>query len=303
MFDKILCATDGSETSFGALRETYYLGLLPSAEPVELIYALSFDRVKSWGLGEMLAEEHHKVRDLALEKLKPQMDWLGKHDVEAKSRVLESTPEQCVPRVASLEDFNLIVVGRQNKGLLQRLTLGHVSQRILEQSESSVLLVPEGDRREVLKGPRTILVPTDFSACSKQGIDTAAQMAKTYGFKIQLIYCESYREFFAGFNGMANYEALLSFWKKHIEDAKEKLAVFCKELTDQGIEAASSILDDSVWSGLEKAVAETEACLIVMASHGRSGWQKLWLGSVTERVLKHSSVPVLVVKSEDPSDA
>ncbi|MDF1660162.1 MAG: universal stress protein [Planctomycetota bacterium] len=299
MFDKILLATDGSENSFQALREAFQLGLLGAPAKVELINALSFDRVKAWGLGVLLSEEHRQIREKALEKIKPQVEWLTKHEVESKTRIMEATPEQCIPRVARLEDFDLIVVGRQSKGFFNRLTIGHVSQRILEQAEKPVLLVPAEDRKEGSTVSKTILVPTDFSDCSRQGFETAAKMAKDYGYKVHLIYCQSYSEFFADFDGLANHDALMVFWKNHRDDALEKLAALTKELTDQGIEASSAFVDDSVWAGLETVVQETGAALVVIASHGRGGWQKFWLGSVTERVLKHSSVPILVVKKPE----
>lgn len=303
MFDKILLATDGSENSFQALREAFHLGFLQSPAKVELIHALSFERVKAWGLGVLLTEEQRKIREKALEKVKPQAEWLGQHGVETKSRILEATPEQCVPRVARLEDFKLIVVGRQSKGFFNRLTIGHVSQRILEQAETPVLLVPAEAREAAPKSPRTILVPTDFSDCSRKGIEAAAQIAKDYGYKVHLIYCQSYSEFFADFDGLANHDALMVLWKNHRDDALEKLEALKKELTDQDVDASAAFIDDSVWDGMETVVRETGAAFVVIASHGRGGWQKFWLGSVTERVLKHSSVPILVVKNPDPASA
>ena len=50
------------------------------------------------------------------------------------------------------------------------------------------------------------------------------------------------------------------------------------------------------WRGIVETAASKEADLIVMGSHGRSGLEKLVLGSVTQAVLSHTRLPVLVVR-------
>ena len=303
MFGKILVATDGSEHSLQAIQEAHKLGLINQDSKVELLRALSFERAKAVVFWEVLETKHQEIRKQTLESLKPQEEWLKSQGIEAKRRLMEDAPEKCVPWVANVEAFDLIVVGRQSKGFIENLTVGHVSQRILEGAEKPILLVPAKSKETASEGLKTVLVPTDFSECSRKGVDAAVQLAKDYGFKVKVVHCQSYSEFFAGFDGFANHEALTMFWKQHREDLLKKLEALVKEVADQGVEVSSSFIDDSVWDGLESAVQETGASLIVMASHGLSGWQKFWIGSVTERVIKHCSVPILVVKNaKGPED-
>ena len=89
------------------------------------------------------------------------------------------------------------------------------------------------------------------------------------------------------------------WWERELADAREQLArtepvlsaVPVHEVIEEG-EAASVIC---------KEAADRGADVIVVGSHGRTGVKRLFLGSVSERVVRHAPCPVLVVRHDEPS--
>ena len=81
-------------------------------------------------------------------------------------------------------------------------------------------------------------------------------------------------------------------------EAGDYLAEKVKELTEKGVESVSTVV--KVGYGAEEIIAlarETDQNLIAMCTHGRSGVRRWVLGSVTERVVRHSGDPVLIIRA------
>jgi nucleotide-binding universal stress UspA family protein len=80
-------------------------------------------------------------------------------------------------------------------------------------------------------------------------------------------------------------------------EANEALAQARKAFEAAGVRVSASLVEaHAVWRGITEAAEAGGADLIVMGSHGRSGIEKLVLGSVAQRVLSHAHQPVLVVR-------
>ena len=140
-----------------------------------------------------------------------------------------------------------------------------------------------------------ILVPIDGSAAAQLAVDKAAGLAKAFGSAITVIYViDPYP--FTGLGsdfayGQAEYlSAATAEAKESTEAARSTLGQAGVKVTTQVVEA------HAVWRGILDAAAGIEADLIVMGSHGRSGLEKMVLGSVAQRVLSHSHLPVFVVR-------
>ncbi len=140
-----------------------------------------------------------------------------------------------------------------------------------------------------------ILVPTDGSEITQRAVTVALGLAKTLGAEIfTLCVKEPFpygavaemqptppQEFFDAQERSAarNVRAVI--------DACDSAGIVCHALTIEGLQPWEAIVDH----------AAKERCdLLVMGSHGRSGLASLFLGSETQDVLKHTMVPVLVVR-------
>lgn len=146
-----------------------------------------------------------------------------------------------------------------------------------------------------------ILLPIDGSATSQMAVSHVAKLAKTLGSTVSVIYViDPYP--FAGVGadfayGQANY---ISAANAEADLAMEKAR---EELAAEGVSCDASVMESSsVSRGILETATAVGADLIVMGSHGRRGLEKLVLGSVTQRVVSHADVTVMVVRDPTVKD-
>ena len=140
-----------------------------------------------------------------------------------------------------------------------------------------------------------ILVPVDGSATSQLAVDKAIGLAKAFDSKVTAIFVvDPYP-----FTGVGTDFAYGQAEYLSAATAEAHAAINAAKVL---FEAAGVTVDTSVveahaaWRGVVEAASSLEADLVVMGSHGRSGLEKLVLGSVTQAVLSHTHLPVLVVR-------
>ena len=135
---------------------------------------------------------------------------------------------------------------------------------------------------------KKILAPTDFSDLSARGVRYACQLAKDVGAEVII------------FNVVILDESNV-INKREMEEHKQRLDEFvAKNVADVGVNLGiRKVVDAGQPYGAIVNCAENERIdLIVMSSHGRSGLSRMLIGSVTDKVLRHASCPVLVVPLE-----
>ncbi|WP_210547008.1 universal stress protein [Rhodoferax sp. PAMC 29310] len=141
-----------------------------------------------------------------------------------------------------------------------------------------------------------ILVPIDGSATSQLAVDKAIGLAKAFGSQVTAIFViDPYPFTGVGTDfayGQAEYlSAASAEANAAIKSAK---AVF--KAADLAVETAV-VESNNAWRGIVQKAESSQADLIVIGSHGRSGLERLVLGSVTQAVLSHTHLPVLVVRT------
>jgi nucleotide-binding universal stress UspA family protein len=141
-----------------------------------------------------------------------------------------------------------------------------------------------------------LLLPTDGSAASEEAIRRALELARegkarvTGLHVIQPFHLVTYDVEMIE-ETRASYEANVRARAKQYVEAIERGA---KEL---GVEASSRIVvDEHPYDAIIKTALDAGCDLIVMASHGRRGMQAVLVGSETQKVLTHSTIPVLVLR-------
>jgi nucleotide-binding universal stress UspA family protein len=143
---------------------------------------------------------------------------------------------------------------------------------------------------------RHILVPTDGSRLSDVAVQKAIEIAKESDARLTAIHVGT------PFHVITiNSEALTDTrdaYERHMkEKGREILSAVEKAAEQKGVRCAGRFeVSEQPYEAIINAAAETGCDLIVMASHGRRGVKGLLLGSETQKVLTHSSVPVLVYR-------
>ncbi|MDC6168173.1 MULTISPECIES: universal stress protein [unclassified Roseateles] len=142
---------------------------------------------------------------------------------------------------------------------------------------------------------KRIIVPTDGSEITAKAVGTAVQLAKIHGARL---YAVSVKEPFP-YSAVSEMqptppqeffdaqERIASARVKEVVAAAEAAGVPCEGHTVEALHA---------WEAVIEHAKTHEADLVVMASHGRRGFQAMLLGSETQKLLTHCTIPVLVVR-------
>ncbi len=136
-----------------------------------------------------------------------------------------------------------------------------------------------------------ILVPTDFSACADEAFDTAVGVAEKLGARLTLVHVfepptYAYTEMMAAVDLVTPLQ----------DAARELLEAAFAALKSRYANSRCLMLSGPAATEIVAAVDKESAELVVMGTRGRTGLQHALLGSVAERVVRTSPVPVLTVR-------
>ena len=140
-----------------------------------------------------------------------------------------------------------------------------------------------------------ILVPVDGSETSHAAVEKAVEFAKAFGSKITVVQALVLDPYIAAeYISASQTNDLIERARTSIE---ESLAAAKAKFNEQGIEVETKLLEGQViHREIIRAAEELHADLIIIGSHGRTGFKKLLLGSVAQSLLGESHVPVLIVR-------
>lgn len=213
--------------------------------------------------------------------------------IEPQTRVLHDYPVAGIDAVAEENHDALIVLGTHGRGGLPRAFLGSTTEGVLRSSKTPVLAV----HAEMAPPDRLfskILVAIDDSDPADAAATLAARIVRTSGATATV--CSTYDE-----NDILEKAGTYGYDPMPFLDGMRENAqdVVDRALAHAGFPAGSAVRSVLAAEPSRGIIAEAErvgADLIVMGSHGRRGLRRLFLGSVAEHVVRHSPVPILVVR-------
>jgi len=142
---------------------------------------------------------------------------------------------------------------------------------------------------------KRILVPTDFSKHAEYALRVAAQIARKNNSEIILLHMlELPSQGSDALGGGSAIPEIMYFKNKAIE----KLDALMEEEYLKDLTVSEVIQFEKAFEGILSVSRKNDVDFIVMGSHGASGFQELFIGSNTEKVVRSSEVPVLVIKNE-----
>jgi len=146
--------------------------------------------------------------------------------------------------------------------------------------------------------PRNILVPTDFSADSDQAFHTAQSIASRYHARIFLLHVinSAVQQCVADYSINKNIaDRLLS---ESIIFSNEKLQeTIAKNQEIGNIKVIYNVRRGRPYEEILEEAVQRDVDLIIIASHGKTGLRKYFIGSVAEKVIKEAKCPVLLLRS------
>jgi nucleotide-binding universal stress UspA family protein len=200
----------------------------------------------------------------------------------------------------------LVVMTTHGRGSLSRLWLGSVADRMVRQTTVPLLLVrPREEEAEPVlhAGPPHFLIPLDGSPLAEQVLGPAVSLGQPLGARYTLLQVISPVDrlvsegtgcYLPGEVVVQELKRLEGTMRAHAEDYLGRIT---KDLC-----ARSLAVEARVVSQEEPAVAIGEFAqanavgIIALATHGRGGFARLFLGSVADKVLRSSAIPLLVCR-------
>ena len=141
---------------------------------------------------------------------------------------------------------------------------------------------------------KKIIVPVDFSKHSEYAMEAASILAKKHGAEILALHMlEMSDALLTKADNEQNAKAIF-----FLKLAEQKFEEFLDKDYLKGVDVIPIVKHFKVFSEVNEVAKEHSVDLIVMGSHGASGLTEIFVGSNTERVVRHSSIPVLVVKNK-----
>ena len=157
----------------------------------------------------------------------------------------------------------------------------------------------EASSRATVASPfriKKILVPIDFSECGRKALQYALPFAKQHGAAITLVYVVPPPSYAVGEYGGVDYMGLVPDLKSNAE--KELSSLAANELRGE-IQVETIVCDGSPAAEIVEAAKRVEADVIIISTHGRTGFKHVLLGSVAEHVVRSAPCPVLVVRERE----
>jgi nucleotide-binding universal stress UspA family protein len=219
---------------------------------------------------------------------------------KVNGRVVEGPAAQMILDASRDEGATMIAMTTHGRAGVARWVMGSVAEKVARASGVPLLLVrsfrrnPHGDLEPISPEEfpfRRILVPVDGSPTSMSVIAPAGKFAQLFGSEILLLHVRP--------PDLLSLEAGLPP-PPISADKDETTAKAAERFGQAGLKTTRITVDGEPASEIVDQSAARGVDLIAMASHGRSGLSRWALGSVAERVLRSTTLPLLVVPTPSP---
>jgi nucleotide-binding universal stress UspA family protein len=193
---------------------------------------------------------------------------------------------------------DLLVVGTRGLTGLRRLVLGSVATRIVRRASCPVVTIHAGTAPP--RPVRTILLPTDLSDDAARAAEAAVRVfGGAADRRVVLLHAYRYPVVFSNAPAFALTREISAF----VHDTRAQLAKLAERFRERGV-AAEVVVEEGIPSQcILKHAEEMKVDLIAIGTHGRSGIDRLFLGSTAERVLPEAPCPVLTVHGLEPASS
>jgi nucleotide-binding universal stress UspA family protein len=220
--------------------------------------------------------------------------------------VRSGAPTEEINEAARTTDADLIAMATRGYTGLKRAFLGSTTERVVRQAPCPVLVVREKEDQPTKKSARRtalqfrkILVPIDFSECSRLGLGYALGFAEDFGARLVLFHSVFVPAYVLGDEYTAReVPDLIATQQDYAKDEMEKLR---QSVSRKGREVESEVAFGPPVEQITDYAANEEVDLIITSTHGRSGLRRVFIGSTAEQIVRHAPCSVLVVPNRSSS--
>ncbi|MFC7139136.1 universal stress protein [Halosimplex aquaticum] len=286
MYDEILFPTDGSDAADAALEVAIAVADAHDAT-LHVLYVADTNQPS-------LARIEGQVRDVLEGEGRDIVDDAASRarraGVDTVDEVIQGGPSRTILTYVDDRGIDLVVMGTRGGRDIERIILGSVTERVVRNSASPVLVVPPESDHEY--PPADVLVGTDGSEGSEAAVDEGIGIGAATGATLHVVsVVES-----SGLGFDVRSEQLSEERRRR----DEQVLAQARERADDGdVPVETAIEEGDVVDTLNEYVADHGIDLVVVGTHGRTGIDRRLLGSVTENLMRSAAVPVLSIRASE----
>jgi nucleotide-binding universal stress UspA family protein len=246
-----------------------------------------------WEYIEAPPDDLEEVTEAAREKLEQEFhEAVGRVEEPTvdEFRIAEAHAADGIVDVAHEGDFELVVVGATGRGTLSRLLLGSTAEEVVRSCDTPVLVVPpESPFDEIDR----IVAPVDMSECSRASLAHAADRARAADAELIVLHASSLP---TGAMTLMEWEPSEEDREARLEFTSEQMQEFLEGVDLEGVDSDTELRFGAPFREIVDVSEEREADLIVMGTHGRRGFERLFLGSTATKVLRRLPCPAMTIR-------
>jgi nucleotide-binding universal stress UspA family protein len=221
-------------------------------------------------------------------------------DIDLTRLVESGAAYHQIAKAASDWDADLILIATHGYTGLAHALLGSTAERVVRHAPCPVLVMRGREKRgvKIAFSPdaiHTILLTTDFSENSLAAFPQAAAWACEFGSKLILLYVVPEH-----LPAELSQIGVVLHEKHAAQEAEKQLPEFARAHLPAGLPVETRVLIGPPEHTICETARKLDAALVVMGSHGHTGFNRLMVGSVAERVVQHAPCAVLVIREQRP---
>lgn len=230
------------------------------------------------------------IESTVAEKLKEANDSITKEGIETDTPILQyGNFIYRIIEASEVTNANLIIVGSGNKSKSDAFQLGTTAEKLIRKCHKPVFVIKNGQTLQI----NNIICPVDFSKESARALNSAIIATRMLNAKLVIL------SVYPRFNiSIVKLDPAEVNELRHSE-LKKEFTEFLEDFNLVDLNYETQILGGDTAEEILKAITDNNSDLLIMGTTGRSGFSKILMGSVTEKVIREVPCSFLTLKNND----
>lgn len=284
MYDDVLLPTDGSDATASIAHAADVADWFDAT--VHVLFVASTNRDSVTVVGTDVVDALEREGTEIVEQVATDVRERG---VECATEVVQGDPATTIADYAESRGMDLVVMPTHGRTGLSRFLLGSVTENVLRRSDVPVLTLRTDEDARATFPYEDVVVPTDGSETATAAANGAIELASALDATLHAISVVDEASLGFDVRSAAVSEELEA-------DAAQAVADVADRASDAGVENVESVRHGTVHREILDYVEENDVDAVAMGTTGRSGTDRVLLGSVTERIVRTSPVPVWAIR-------
>jgi len=246
-------------------------------------------------------------RDNAVDYLEKTASSLKSSGVTISCEAHESNPADQIINQAETDSDTLIAMVTHRRSGLGRWVLGSVTDKVLHGASNPLLIThaQEEGQAPTEATLENLVVPLDGSALADKVLPHVTALSSAMGLNVILVRVTASADEYYLYVDISSAAGInTDRFYAYAQEAEDPAASYLSQVKENLLKNGVKSVKERVVSGnsaisILDLVQETPNCLVALTTHGRSGVERWILGSVTDRLVRHSGQPVLVIRADD----